>query len=504
MDDKTADKAPSDVSRTPGDSDLEDAAHVDEKALMRKIDMRLLPGVTLLYLMSFLDRSNVSNARIEGLTDDTNMTGNQYLTGLTLFFIGYVLFEIPCNVVLKRTTPRFWLPTLTIVFGIVATLLGVVQSMEGFFVARFALGVAECGIFPGVVSINRHIGSWRSGLTDTQVFYFSLWYQRKERQFRIALFFSAAAFAGAFGGILAFGIAKMDEVGGLSGWRWIFILEGILTVLVGASAYLFITNYPATSKFLTPSENRAAEHRLAIDSDSAGEEQFSWHNALQAAKDPKCWLYAGGFHFMSLPLYTLSLFMPTIIRDLGYSSARAQLLTIPPYAFATMLTVLTAWHSERQGRRAPYLCASALLAAIGYCILLGNTDPTARPGMSYAGTFIAAAGIYPATGLVLSWPAVNVGGQTKRAVANALQISIGNCGAVIGTQLYRTEDSPRYIVGHSVALAYTIMSASLTLFTWWYLTRENKKKDVVQPGDGVVGGAGGLRGDDDPKWRFML
>lgn len=170
MDDKTADKAPSDISRTPEDSDLEDAAHVHDKALMRKIDMRLLPGVTLLYLMSFLDRSNVSNARIEGLTDDTNMTGNQYLTGLTLFFIGYVLFEIPCNVVLKRTTPRFWLPTLTIVFGIVATLLGVVQSMEGFFVARFALGVAECGIFPGVVSINRHVGSWLSGLTDTRYF----------------------------------------------------------------------------------------------------------------------------------------------------------------------------------------------------------------------------------------------------------------------------------------------------------------------------------------------
>lgn len=205
----------------------------------------------------------------------------------------------------------------------------------------------------------------------------------------------------------------------------------------------------------------------------------------------------------SLPLYTLSLFLPTIIKALGYSSASAQLLTIPPYALATMLTVATAWISERHGRRGPYLFCSALVATVGYCILLSNTNPEARPGVSYVGTFFAAAGIYPATGLVLSWPAVNVGGQTKRAVANALQISIGNCGAVIGTQLYRTEDSPKFVVGHSVALAYTVMSACTTLLTWWYLSRENKKKHAQDPRAGIVGGAGGLKGDEDPRWRFM-
>lgn len=289
----------------------------------------------------------------------------------------------------------------------------------------------------------------------------------------------------------------------LTSYRWIFLLEGILTCVVGASAYLFINNYPATAKFLTPTERRAAEQRLAADSDSSETEGFTWGNVAKALKDPKCWLYCFGFHFMSLPLYTLSLFLPTIIKALGYSSASAQLLTIPPYALATMLTVLTAWVSELHGRRAPYLFPAALVASIGYCILLSNTDPLNNPARSYVGMFFAAAGIYPATGLVLSWPAVNVGGQTKRAVANALQISIGNCGAVIGTQLYRTEDAPRFIVGHSVALAYTIMSAVTTLVTWWYLSRENKKKDAIVPGDGVVGGEGGLKGDEDPRWRFM-
>ncbi len=144
-----------------------------------------------------------------------------------------------------------------------------------------------------------------------------------------------------------------------------------------------------------------------------------------------------------------------------------------------------------------------LVSVIGYSILLANTEPTSNPGMSYAGTFFAAAGIYPAVALVLSWPAVNVSGPTKRGVANALQISIGNCGAVIRTQIYRSEDSPRYIVGHSVAMAYCIVSACMTLITWWWLSRENKKKEAAHPDSGVTGGAGGLQGDDDLRWRFM-
>ena len=145
----------------------------------------------------------MANARIEGLAADLHITGNQYLTSLTLYFIGYVLFEvslkgavrsarpanirgqIPCNIILKRTTPRFWLPTLTLIWGVVATLTGVTQGLSGFFAARFFLGITESGLFPGVV------------------FYLSMWYKRHERQYRVALFFSAASLAGAFGGIFA-------------------------------------------------------------------------------------------------------------------------------------------------------------------------------------------------------------------------------------------------------------------------------------------------------------
>jgi MFS family permease len=129
-----------------------------DKRLVRKLDLRLLPPLTLLYLLSFLDRSNVANARIEGLATDLGMTGDQYLTGLTLYFIGYVLFEIPCNIILKKTSPKLWLPTLTLVWGVIATLMGLTQNLAGFWAVRFFLGVAESGLFPGIV------------------FYLSMWY----------------------------------------------------------------------------------------------------------------------------------------------------------------------------------------------------------------------------------------------------------------------------------------------------------------------------------------
>lgn len=223
---------------------------------------------------------------------------------------------------------------------------------------------------------------------------------------------------------------------------------------------------------------------------------------MQAFRDPSCWLYGLGFHTMSLPLYTLSLFLPTIIKDLGYSAAAAQLLTIPPYALAFCTTLSAAVWSEKVNRRAPFIVASASLAVIGYIILLANTQPTHRPAVSYVGTLFAAAGIYPATALVLSWPAMNVSGQTKRATANAMQISIGNLGAVLGTQLYRANDGPRYIVGHSMALAYLVANVVVVLVLARRLKKQNEERAKVVEGVDNVGSLEGWEGDADPRWRF--
>ena len=177
-------------------------------------------------------------------------------------------------------------------------------------------------------------------------------------------------------------------------------------------------------------------------------------------------------------------------------------MTIPPYAIATVLTVLWAYLSQRTGRRAPFVLASSSLGIVGYIILLSDH----KPSVSYGGTILAAAGIYPSVALSLAWPAANVSGQTKRAVACALQITVGNLGAVLGTQLYRPKTSPHYHLGHGFACGYLIANLIVTSIIWFALSRENRRRDAAGNGQWE----GGLQnfehenweGDADPRWRF--
>lgn len=227
-------------SPTPTPSSIAASPNLSERKLLRKLDLYLVPGVSILYLLSFLDRSNVANARLEGLETDLNLNpdGSDYLNGLTLFFVGYILLEVLWNVILKRVGPRVWLPLITLVWGVVATLQGcvvdngVADGAAGFLAVRFFLGLTEGGLFPGVVFYLSMVSASEmtcslsllcvadSGRAVANGSVFVQWYKREERQYRVALFFSAASLAGAFGGILAWGIGHMGGVAGLSGWRY--------------------------------------------------------------------------------------------------------------------------------------------------------------------------------------------------------------------------------------------------------------------------------------------
>lgn len=183
--------------------------------LVRKIDWALLPLLSLLYLLSFLDRTNIGNARLAGLEKSLHMKGLNYNTALAVFFPFYVLAEIPSNLMMKKWRPSRWIPLIMVAWAICTTLMGLVTSYPGLLVVRCALGIAEGGLFPGVT------------------YYITCWYKRHECGFRLAIFFSAATSAGAFGGLLARGISEMSGVGGKPGWAWIFILEGLLTLGAG-------------------------------------------------------------------------------------------------------------------------------------------------------------------------------------------------------------------------------------------------------------------------------
>lgn len=269
----------------------------------------------------------------------------------------------------------------------------------------------------------------------------------------------------------AFGIAKMKGIAGLGGWRWIFIIvnspvfvvdtatdtlskEGLLTVVVSIAAHFFIYGYPATAKFLTPRERERVITRLKGDSDAARDEKFTWDGVFQAFKDPKIWLYGFCFHTINLPISTLGIFLPTIISELGYTAAQAQLLSVPPFVAAFIFTMTAAVYAERTKLRAPFIIASSTFAIIGYVVLIVSN----RPEVSYGGAAMAVSGAFTAAAIIASWPANNVSGQTKRATANAMQLSIGNIGPILGTQLYRPKWAPKYYVANWVVLHSILVS----------------------------------------------
>ncbi|KAL0261306.1 hypothetical protein SLS55_005003 [Diplodia seriata] len=267
----------------------------ETQRILRKVDYRLLPMLTLLYVLSFIDRSNIGNAKVAGMNDDLGLTGSQYNIALTVFFFPYALFEVPSNVVLKLVKPSIWIASMMIAWGTVMTLMGIVQSYGGLVGARVAVSTSQPK--PPLISVlTRHqqLGFAETGFFPASTFLLTTWYRRFELQTRMAVFFSAASMAGAFSGLLAFAIQNMDGVAGLRGWRWIFILEGIATVCIGACCFALLPNSPETATFLTAAERRFLVRRLQTDSGTETghvetEDLFHWPTIRAALVEWKIW-----------------------------------------------------------------------------------------------------------------------------------------------------------------------------------------------------------------------
>jgi len=468
-------------------------AHLDEKKILRKMDWHLIPMLALLYLLSFLDRGNIGNAKIEGLQETLGMSNAQY-NCLTAFFFTYAAFEVPSNLLLKRLRPSVWLPSIMVAWGIVMTLMGIVQNYHGLLIARIFLGVTEAGLFPGVA------------------YYITMWYCRHEAQFRQALFFSAASVAGAFSGLLAFGIAHMDGVGGLEGWRWIFILEGILTVLVATLAFFCLYDFPETAGFLTEEERAFVVFRLKYQGASdttingvrvAQDDTFQWKFVKSAFLDWQIWTNVWVYWGIVCPLYGISLFLPTIIRGLGYTSSTAQLLTVPIYITASILAIAVAWWSDRVGKRYPFILACMCIMAVGFIMCVSS----ATPGVVYAGVFIAACALYPAFPGNITWLSNNLAGSTKRATGQAIQIAVGNLAGAMASNFYRAPDGPRYILGHSLELGFIgagIIALLVLVFNYKRINAKRERQLAAGEHNGYTPEELGELGDRSMTFKYVL
>ncbi|KAB8254860.1 major facilitator superfamily domain-containing protein [Aspergillus pseudonomiae] len=457
-----------------------------ENRILRKMDLRIIPMLAVLYLLAFLDRGNIGNAKIEGLLDDLNITGPQYNWCLTVFFFTYCAFELPSNLLLKKMRPSRWLPLLMVAWGIVMTLMGVVHNYAGLLSTRIFLGVAEAGLYPGVA------------------YYITLWYPRHRAQYRQALFFSAASIAGAFSGLLAYGIAKMDGVGGYAGWRWIFILEGLLTVLVACIAPFAIHDSPETAKFLTEEERTFVLHMLRTHNTGGTSEatEFRMKYVVDALLDWQIYVSIIVYWGITCPLYGISLFLPSIIKDLGYTSSTAQLLTVPIYITAAVVAVIAAWLSDRRKQRSPFVLFFMCLIAAGFIIVLASTG-RGVPGVVYFGVFVSVVGIYPAFPGNITWLSANLAGDYKRASGMAIQIGLGNLAGAMASNFYRAQDAPNYILGHSLELGFCVagmIAAVMLRLSYKTINRKRDQMDVSGQDEAEME----KMGDRSPMFRYML
>ncbi|KAI9368611.1 major facilitator superfamily domain-containing protein [Aspergillus egyptiacus] len=465
----------------------EERAKID-RALLWKLDWRLVPWLSLLYLISFLDRTNIGNAKIAGLQEDLNMSNSQYNDALTIFFVSYSVFEPLTNVLLKRLRPSIFIPVIMVLWGVCMMCMGFVHNWAGLMAVRWFLGLTEAGLFPGVN------------------YFLSCWYKRSEVGVRMAIFFSAAALAGSFGGLLAAAIALMDGVGGKEGWAWIFILEGLVTIVVGVISFWMVHDFPDEARFLSDDDRKRVLRRLATDQQaSAVHEDFKMKYFWSSLKDWKT--YTGMLIYMGADgsLYAFSLFVPTIINELvRYESIHAQLLSVPPYAAAAVVTVAVGFIADRTRQRGICNMLVSLVGITGFSMLLGAKSAGAR----YAGTFLGAMGIYPAISNTISWTSNNVEGVYKRGVTLGFVIGWGNLNGIVSSNIYRGEDAPEFYPGHGTVLAYLVLfQLGGTLLQYILLRVENAKRRRGER-DSLVEGLGETEiralGDKKPDFIYTL
>lgn len=369
-------------------------------------------------------------------------------------------------------------------FGLVTLLQGFVQNYAGLLTTRFFLGVFETGMFPGAFYL---IG---------------MWYRRHEAQKRYSFFFSSTTLAGAFGGLLASAIGKMDHVAGYRGWRWIFILEGLLTVIVSFFFFFLLPNFPEEVKWLTEDERTFVKARLQIDQGkSAAQRSISLRDVGNVFRDPK--IIVGGFMYFGLivPAYGYAYFSPSIIQSYGYSPIQTQLHSVPPWAAAFGFSMLVAWFSDKLKHRFLFTIFPICVCITGFAILLTVHN---NRQVQYGALYLVAMGAYTAMPVIVCWFNMNLGGHHRRAVGSAWQVGFGNIGGIIAVYSFLKKDAPKYTPGYSISVSFVCLSALSCCVYFAMCTWQNRARDKSVRDVGLTEYEKTELGDLSPDYRYLL
>jgi sugar phosphate permease len=403
------------------------------------------------------------NAKLAGLEKDLDLKGYDYNRVLSVFYISYIIFEIPSNMACKWIGPGWYIPAISLGFGVCSICTAFVDNIHSASGVRFLLGMFEAGMLPGIA------------------YYLSRWYRRSELAFRLSLYIVMAPLAGAFGGLLASAILKLSHFGGLHHWRMIFAIEGIITCGLSLIAFFTLTDRPATARWLSEEEKDLAIARVKSERVGTTEvlDKLDVPKILRGILSPVTIGTAFVFLLDNITVQGLAFFAPTIVKTIYPKNTvvSQQLHTVPPYVVGAFFTVLLPFLSWRFDRRNIFFIISAPLVMCGYIMFLASTNPHVR----YGATFIIASGAFAFGALCNAQVAANVVSDTARSSAIGTNVMFGNIGGLISTWSFLPFDGPNFHIGNGLNLATstTIFIVSILLLLWMIANnKQREKRDI--------------------------
>ncbi|KAI9035866.1 putative MFS transporter [Aspergillus affinis] len=425
-----------------------------EIALVRKIDIYMMPILWLMYFLNFLDRNAMVNGKLNSLSSDLKLEGTQYNTCVSILFVGYLLGQVPSNMLLNRVKPSLFMGGFMTAWAIVSILNCIVKDYHGLLICRLILGIVESPFYPGAL------------------FMISQFYNRKEATTRMAILYTGNMLASAFSGLIAAGVfAGLDGSHGLAGWRWLFLIQGVITLVVALSAFFLLPDSPLQTRWLSPEERQLAHDRIARDTTQKQEGTSTWVGLREACTDYRTWIFALMCN-LHLSANGFKNFMPTVVKTLGFSSTVTLVLTCPPYLIATFTSIAVSWSSGRFNERTWHVTVSKALAIVGFAVACGTLNVGAR----YFAMVLFVGATYGVNNINIAWVAATVG-QTdeKKAVAIALTNTLGNLASVYTPYLWPDSDAPRFSLAMYCSIGF---SAGVVVCAWimkFILIRENRR-----------------------------
>jgi len=382
--------------------------------LFTKITWRLIPLLFISYIIAYIDRINIGFAKLqlpEVLGVDPNVFGSIYGLGAGLFFIGYFLFEVPSNLIMQRVGTRLWIARIMIVWGLVAMTMMFISSKTGFYLVRFLLGVAEAGFYPGVI------------------LFLTYWYPAKERARTVALFASGAVLAGILGSPLSGAILDLHGKGGLAGWQWLFLLEGIPAVVMGLVVLFALPDRPSKVRWLSADEKTWIQSRL--DEEAARLKGQAHFRLSEAFSSGRVWLLCLIYFLLNVGGYGFEMWLPTIIKEFyEINFTMVGLINAIPYIAAMIVMLLAGNHSDRTGERRWHIAVAAASSALGFVL----SAYLHNPYLAMAALTLAFVGLKSTMGPFWALGTTFLSG-TAAAGGIALINSVGNLGGFAGPML---------------------------------------------------------------------